>query len=457
MNARVYKVFTLFLLMLVAVNSAGCVAVDETPAATPGEQATAVPPTEITQPTEEQSLPAQLGMAVADVPREASPSVEQSLLDQQVAANNEFAFGLYQSLRLEDGNLFYSPYSISTALAMLYAGARGETEAQMSATLHYVLPQDQLHPAFNLLEQTLVTSASDDPSFQLRVANSLWGQEQFPFLPGFLDVIARNYGAGIHLVDFTSAENSEAARQTINEWVSEETNDRINDLLPEGALNEMTRLVLVNAIYFKGEWEVPFNPSSSDAPFTLLDGSQVDVPTMSRRAGTPFFVGDGYLAVALPYKGGQADMIVLMPDAGRFAEIEQNLGTEMLDRVAEGLQWDDVKLFLPRFQFGYSMDLNDSLAAMGMPAAFDRGLADFSGIYDQNVESNNLFVSRVVHKAFVAVDEIGTEAAAATGIVMEVVSMPLMLHIDRPFIFLIRDAQTGSILFVGRVLDPRTP
>ncbi len=457
MNARVYKVFTLFLLMLVAVNSAGCVAAAETPAATPGEQATAEVPTETAQPTEEQSLPVYLGMAVADVPRQTSPSVEQSLLDQQVAANNDFAFDLYLSLRLEDGNLFYSPYSISEAMAMVYAGARGETEAQIGATLHYVLPQDQLHPAFNLLEQTLVTSESDAPSFQLRVANSLWGQEKFPFLPGFLDVIARNYGAGVYLVDFTSAENRQAARQTINDWVSEETNDRINDLLPEDALNEMTRLVLVNAIYFKGEWEVPFNPSSSDALFTLLDGSQVDVPTMSRRAGTPFFVGDGYQAVALLYKGGRADMIIVMPDVGRFAEIEQNLDAEMLDRVAAGLQWDDVKLFLPRFQFGYSMDMNDSLVAMGMPAAFDPNLADFSGIYDQSVEPNNLYISRVVHKAFVAVDELGTEAAAATGIVMEVVSMPVMIYIDHPFIFLIRDTQTGSILFVGRVLDPRTP
>jgi len=234
MNARVYKVFALFLLMLVAVNSAGCVAAAETPAATPGDQATAEVPTEIAQPTEEQSLPVRLGMAVADVPREALPSVEQSLLDQQVAANNDFAFDLYQSLRLEDGNLFYSPYSISTALAMVYAGARGETETQIGATLHYVLPQDQLHPAFNLLEQTLVTSESDAPSFQLRVANSLWGQEQFPFLPGFLDVIARNYGAGVYLVDFTSAENSEAARQTINDWSASRPTTRSKTCCPKG-------------------------------------------------------------------------------------------------------------------------------------------------------------------------------------------------------------------------------
>jgi serpin B len=396
-------------------------------------------------------------VVVAEVQRETPQFMDQSLLDQQVAANNDFAFDLYRSLHLEDGNLFYSPYSISLALAMTYAGARGETEKQMSATLHYVLPKDRLHPVFNMLDQSLKTSESDDPSFQLDVTNSLWGQDQFPFLPDFLTLIARNYGAGVRLVDFTSDANREAARQTINDWVSQQTNKKIKELLPQGMLNDFTRLILVNAIYFKGEWQDPFESGTSDAPFILPDGQQVKVPTMSRRAHAPYFQGDGYQAVGLPYKGGRAEMIIVMPDPGKFSEFEQTLDQKSFDRILAGLGNNDVKLYMPKFHFEYSKDMKDSLAGMGMPAAFDPGQADFSGIYDQKIEPNNLFISHIAHKAFVAVDEKGTEAAAATGAVMEMASMPVMLRIDHPFIFVIRDRQTGSILFVGRVLDPRTP
>ena len=433
MAARWYKVLTLFLLMFVVLNSVGCSTPARPPALEPG------------------------GVAAADVPREMPQFVDQSLLDQQVAGNNDFAFDLYRSLHMKDGNLFYSPYSISVALAMVYAGARSETEAQMSATLHYVLPQDQLHPLFNLLDQTLTTSEGDEPGFQLAVANSLWGQDQFPFLPDFLNLIARNYGAGIQLVDFTSSASCEAARQAINDWVSQQTNEKIKDLLPEGMLTDLTRLVLVNAIYFKGEWQDPFTNGTADVPFILSGGQEINVPTMSRRALTPYFQGEGYQAVALPYKGDRAEMIIVMPDPGQFSEFEQTLDREVFDRILAGLESGDVKLFLPKFHFDYSIDLNGSLAEMGMPAAFDPRRADFSGIYDQESEPRNLFIAHIAHKAFVAVDEIGTEAAAATGVVMEIESMPTVLLIDHPFIFIIRDRQTGSVLFVGRVLDPRTP
>ena len=241
MAARWYKVLTLFLPVFVIINIMGCSA----PARPKGK------------------------VAIAEVQRETPQFIDQSLLDQQVAANNDFAFDLYRSLHLEDGNLFYSPYSISLAVAMAYAGARGETEKQMSATLHYVLPQDQLHPVFNRLDQSLNTSGSNEPGFQLDVANSLWGQDQFPFLPDFLTLIARNYGAGVHLVDFTSDANRSAARQTINDWVSQQTNDKIKELLPQGMLDELTRLVLVNAIYFKGEWQDPLRMALPMLPLSF--------------------------------------------------------------------------------------------------------------------------------------------------------------------------------------------
>ncbi len=286
------------------------------------------------------------------------------------------------------------------------------------------------------------------------MVNSLWGQEQFPFLPDYLTLIARNYGAGIRLVDFTSDANRETARQTINDWVSQQTQDKIKDLLPAQMLNENTRLVLVNAIYFKGEWQDPFLNGTSEAPFTLLNGDQVSVPMMSRRAETPYFEGSGFQAVALPYKGDRVEMIVVMPEAGKFAEFEQSLNKEQFERIIAGLQSSDVKLFLPRFTFGFRADMKDVLSQMGMPAAFDPGKADFSGIYDKNLEPRNLFISHVAHQAFVAVDEKGTEAAASTA-VGEDTSMPVQFRVDHPFFFAIRDRQTGSILFVGRVLNPK--
>ncbi len=423
MDARWHKTLILFVLVFLILSSVGCSTVN-------------------------------VKIAAAEIPRTAPQSVDQGLLARQVAANNDFAFDLYQSLRLADGNLFYSPYSISIAAAMAYAGARGETEKQISATLHYVLPQDQLHPVFNALDQSLNTPAKDEPSFQLKAVNSLWGQDPYPFLTDFLALIARNYGAGVRLVDFTSEANREAARRTINDWVSQQTNQKIKDLLAQGMLNDLTRLILVNAIYFKGEWQDPFENGTRDAPFTLPGGQQVNVPTMSRRAHAPYFRGDNFQAVALPYKGDRVEMIVVLPEAGKFSEFEQNLDRASFERILAGLEVRDVKLYLPRFHFEFSQDLKDTLEKMGMPAAFDPDQADFSGIYDQKIEPRNLFISHIVHKAFVSVDEKGTEAAAATGIIFEPVSMPITLKIDHPFIFAIRDRQTGSILFVGRVLNP---
>ncbi len=425
MGARRNKVFTLFVLVFLVLNSVGCSTVN-------------------------------FKIAAAEVQRETPQSMDRSLLDQQVAANNDFAFDLYRTLRSEDGNLFFSPYSISMAVAVASAGARGETGEQINATLHYVLPPGQLHPVFNVLDHSLNTPEKDEPSFQLNVVSSLWGQDQFPFLPDFLALIARNYGAGIRLVDFKSDANRETARRTINDWVSQQTNQKIKDLLPQAMLNDLTRLILVNAIYFKGEWQDPFENGTRDALFTLPGGQQVNVPMMSRRAHAPYFRGDGFQAVALPYKGDRVEMIVVLPEPGSFSGFEQHLDRATFEHILAGLKAYDAKLYLPRFHFEYSQDMKGILEEMGMPAAFDPDQADFSGIYDQKIEPRNLFISHIAHKAFVSVDEKGTEAAAATGLVWEQVSMPVTLRVDRPFIFAIRDRQSGSILFVGRVLDPRT-
>jgi serpin B len=403
-----------------------------------------------------QPAPVKAAMAMSDLPRETAPTVASEALAELAAGNGAFAFDLYQAIRGQEGNLFLSPYSISVALAMTYAGARGETERQMAGTLHYTLPQEQLHPAFNALDLQLIPPrAQDGPAFQLSIANSLWGQEGFPFLPTFLDTIALNYGAGMRLVDYIPDDKREEARQAINQWVSEETQGKIEELIEEDILNEYTRLVLANAIYFQAEWEQPFNPNSGQGEFRLPSGETITVTMMSRRAQTRVAKGEGYQAVELPYKGERISMLVLLPDEGAFEAIERSLSSEQLQAIVAGLQRTDLKLYLPRFSYDTTLELPETLQAMGMVDAFDRAEADFGGLYDRSKEPRNLYISHVVHKAFVAVDEKGTEAAAATGVVMEIESLSLEVRVDRPFIFVIHDSQTGTILFVGRVVDPR--
>jgi serpin B len=332
---------------------------------------------------------------------------------------------------------------------MAYAGARGETEAQMRATMHYDLPPDKLHPAYNALDLALA-APGDEVAFTLRTANSLWGQADFTFRPEFLDVLAVNYGAGLRLADYKDEAAREQARQAINAWVARETEDKITELFKPGVLTQDTRLVLANALYFQGLWETPFAPSSPESPFTLRSGEVVSVTTMGRRATTPYAAGEDFQAVALPYQGGRAEMLVLVPK-GDLADFEATLSAERLSEIAAALEPQDVKLYLPRFSFGSELSLAETLRALGMPDAFDEQRADFSGMTDEAP----LVLKHVVHQAVVAVDELGTEAAAATGIVAEIVSMPAEVRADRPFVFVIRDRVTGTALFVGRVVDPR--
>jgi serpin B len=395
-------------------------------------------------------------IAKSNQARLTNPNVPQDDVSALVQGNNAFALGMYQSLRGADGNLVYSPFSISLALAMTYAGARADTASQMAETLHYSLPQERLHPAFNQLDLALTgqnqTRVEDQQPMHLNIINAVWAEQTYPFLQEFLDLIALNYGVGIHLADFINS--YEAVRKEINSWVSDQTKNKIRDLVPQGALTQNTRMVLVNAIYFKADWLDQFDKdSTSDAPFYLLDGSQVQVKTMSQDMFVPYTRGDDYQAIELPYAGETAAMDILLPDEGRFSQFEASLDYAKLGEMFNGFQNSSVMLSLPKFSFTTDFDLSAQLTGLGMTDAFDPERADFTGMTSQR----ELFISNVLHKAFVAVDEDGTEAAAATAVIVGVTSAPLSeitLKVDRPFIFFIRDLQSGQILFMGRVVNP---
>ena len=390
----------------------------------------------------------------ADAPRVTAPNVSDTQLSSLVKGNSAFAFTLYQQLKKDNtGNLFYSPYSISTALGMTYAGAVGDTEKQMGSALHFTLPQGQLHPAFNQLALDLASrgqnaQGTNGKSFALNIANALWGQQDFTIQSAFLKILAQNYGTGMNLLDFKNS--PEPSRVTINNWVSDQTNNRIKDLLPQGSITPATRFVLTNAIYFDAAWQNPFaKESTSNGNFNLLNSSTVSVPMMNHEGSYSYVKGSGYQAVELPYSGNEVAMDIIVPDAGQFNTFESGMTADSISGIIGSLKSSFMVLALPKFQFDSSFSLKQALSALGMPVAFT-DKADFSGITGQP----NLIISDVVHKAFVAVDEEGTEAAAATGVIMVGAAMPAnSLTVDRPFVFLIRDIQTGAILFIGRVLN----
>jgi serpin B len=392
----------------------------------------------------------------SDKPRITSPQVTQADLESLVSDNSGFALDLYQQLRAGDGNLFFSPYSISLALAMTYAGARGETEQEMAEVLHFGLPQDRLHPAFNslaieLAERGKGAQGKDGEGFRLNIVNAIWGQKDYKFLGSFLDTLAENYGAGLRILDFIRA--PEESRITINDWVSEQTEGKIKDLIPQGMIDELTRLVLTNAIYFNAAWAVPFNENAtSDGVFHLLSGDEVTVPMMRQTESLGYTEGDNYQAVELPYDGNELSMVILLPQSGEFDTFEGSLDSAKLNGILDELGYRQVDLTMPKFEFESSFDLKGTLAEMGMPVAFSPG-ADFSGM----TGNRELSITDVVHKAFVSVDEAGTEAAAATAVIVGLTAVPetpVTVNVDRPFVFLIRDIETGALIFVGRVLNP---
>ncbi len=373
--------------------------------------------------------------------------------------NTAFAFDLYQRLRSQSGNLFFSPYSISSALAMTYGGARTSTQSEMASALHFTLPQDRLHPAFNALDQELQSRATqaltdDKRGFTLHVVDSIWGQKDHAFLPAFLDLLAENYGAGLRLLDFRTA--PETARQTINGWVSDETNARIPELIPAGDIDTSTLLVLVDAVYFNAAWATPFDPADTQpGPFHALDGSTPTVPMMALTHDMSYGAGDGWKAVAIPYEGDQLTMVVVVPDEGRFADVESSFSAAAYQQVLASLQPALVDLKMPKFSFSSRPDgLTGALEDLGMIHAFHYPDADFSGMDGQRI----LYISKVDHEGFVKVDESGTEATAATAVVMNGGAAPpserVSLTIDRPCLFFIQDLSSGTVLFFGRLVNP---
>lgn len=371
-----------------------------------------------------------------------------------VEGNNAFAVDLYGQLRNQSGNLFFSPASVSTALAMTYAGARGDTASQMAKTLHFTLPPERLHPAMGALLADLNASHN---GYQLRVADALWVQRSYPILDGFLKLNKEDYGAGLNQVDFKAA--TEAARLTINKWVEQKTNDKITNLIQPGALNTETRLVLTNAIYFKGDWQTHFERGATeDEDFHLSHAQRIRVPLMNRQGGFNYFDGGRFQALELPYVSGELSMIVLLPrELDGLPELETSLtAANMRQWLGQLRHVPKVIVAMPKFKMTQQFGLGNTLARMGMPKAFERD-ADFSAMSSER----DLWISEVIHKAFIDVNEEGTEAAAATAAVMLGFAMhapdptpPVVFRADHPFIFLIRDNRSGSILFMGRVTDP---
>ena len=393
----------------------------------------------------------------SDLPRETDPDVSAEDVGNVVDGNTAFVFELFHEIVEGDKNLFFSPYSISSALAMAYAGARGTTETEMEATLHFGLGQTVIHPAFNRLDLELngrgdLSPPYEGEGFQLNVVNAVWGQEDHVFLSDYLDTLAVNYGAGLRLLDFLS--DPESSRLTINDWLSDQTNERIQDLLPAGSVDVDTRLVLTNAIYFNAPWLEPFNEERTEiGTFTLLDGEPVETPMMHQQTRFGYAEWDHGRAVELLYNGAELSMVVLLPDVGQFQTFVDELNATQYEEIVKSLTKREVDLRFPKFEFDYDASLVDALAALGMTTAFQPLAADFSGIDGTKA----LFISDVLHKAFVSVDEEGTEAAAATAVLFLGTGMPeppVTVTVDRPFLFVIRDIPTGTVLFVSQVVQP---
>jgi serpin B len=389
--------------------------------------------------------------------RANTPRLPANADPQPAAAGiNAFGLDLYAQLANGNGNLVFSPASIELALAMLRPGARGETARQMDAAMHSV-GSDQMAAAISALQAALDSRSGtykddqgNDVPVTLRIANSAFAQHGLTIEQAYLAALSARFDAGVRLVDF--ATDPDAARKLINDWVSQQTEQRIEGLLGPGSIDELTRLVLANAIYLKAPWQTQFSKdSTSTQPFTTADGQTVQVPMMSSQQTTAYAEGPGWQAVDLPYVGGDLSMTIILPDD--LAAFEQSLTADSLDSIIGKLSSTEVQLSLPKFNLETKTNLPQQLSALGMPLAFDAQQADFSGI----TTDQKLSVSDVIHQANITVDEAGTEAAAATAIVVGITALPskiARMDVNHPFLFALRDDPTGTILFLGRVTDP---
>ncbi len=379
----------------------------------------------------------------------------QTDVEKLVSGNCAFAVDLYRKLSATEGNTFFSPYSISTALAMTYAGARENTEKEMAKTLHSSLDQSKLHPAFAEL-QGMLGRIQEAGNIKVHTTNSLWPQVDHPFLNGYLSLIEKHYGVSITAVDYRTEGTREAARQTINQWVEEKTENRIKDLIQARHLTDSTRLVLTNAIYFKGKWQNEFDPKDTkDAAFFVSPSKSIQVPTMHQEEEFAYAQVKSLHILEMPYRGNELSMLLLLPvRIEGLRELEQRLSVEDLRDWKAHLQQRKVIVFLPKFQMTFRAELKTTLQRMGMVDAFRWPGASFAGF---DGDPNWLYLGEVIHQAYVDVNEEGTEAAAATAVVGMMGGMPApppVFRADHPFLFLIQENSTGSILFMGRVANP---
>lgn len=432
------------------------------------------PPSQ-TGPIPTQGAPSAAGPATGQPPSPAPsgdtspaplPAVDPPPADavaKLARSSNAFGFDLYQRLRAAagaDANLVISPSSITTALTMTWGGAKGETAKQMASVLRLEVTPEEAMATSGKLAASLQSPARP---VTFRIANQLFGEKTYTYDEGFLTRTKEAYGASMERLDFAGA--PEPARVHINQWVEQKTEKRIQDLIPPRGIDDQTRLVLVNAIYFLGDWEDPFEKDrTAPAPFFTKKDVSTDVPTMSHTSGFRIAQKDGVSALELPYKGGQMSMMLVVPDAvDGLAAVEKSLDAAKLDGLAKSMEPKRVWLQLPKFEVkpAASLELVDPLKAMGMAVAFDREKADFTGIANPPNPADRLFIGNVFHKGFIRVDEKGTEAAAATAVVMpragSAPAQPLELKVNRPFLFFLRDNASGLVLFMGRVIDPTKP
>lgn len=372
-----------------------------------------------------------------------------------VSGNNQFAFDLYGQIREQPGNLFFSPFSITTALGMTYAGARGETADQMQRVMHYPSLPPQIGTGFaSLMQEVLAETRRKE--YKLNIANRLWGQDGFPFNPQYTKGVERDFRSGLQQVDFKGS--TEKARKTINAWVEKETQEKIKDLLQPGDLNPDTRLVLTNAIYLEANWINEFGPKATrEEPFTVTVDKVVKVPLMHLVHDRSYAENDKLQLVEIPYRGGLSMVVVLPRKADGLPDVEKTLTAATLDELLKKSKPHEVDLYLPKFSFRQRVGLGRTLQDMGMRTPFSPK-ADFSGMTAGPEDS--LRISDVIHEAYVQVDEKGTIAAAATAVIMRLgAAMPqkkqrVVFRADHPFVFLLRDNFSGSILFMGRVINP---
>lgn len=391
----------------------------------------------------------------SDLDRNLAPVATAEDLSSLTRLGARFALDLFAELD-EEENLLLSPLSIRLAFAMVYAGAKGETADEMAAALGYEGEQSDIHDAFNALDlalgdRNLPAGPDGEGSVELSLANSFWGRDGFPFLDDYLDRLALNYGSGVESLDYTG--DPDGARRVINGWVEEKTRDRIRDLLPEGSITPSTVAVLTNALYFKAPWLLPFDKELTvDGRFTVEGGAEIQTPMMRMLDQFRYAEGEGYQALEFLFRGEELAMTLILPGEGSFDEFVNGLDADLLGGIVDDMELTQVDVSVPKFTFESEFGLKELLGKMGMVIPFTAS-ADFTGI----VSDGGIWIDEAYHKTFIAIDEKGAEAAAATAVVMVDSASPpatVTFHADRPFLFLIRDRETGCVLFYGALKDP---